>query len=316
MPFDFNAIGTPFRMQPGLRRLAAGDAQLTPNRPGDRALREKLAVLGAHADQALLSSPGFDAQPALRALFDHAAAERPDTWRCEHDGGVCAPWLGWRVRDGQATATPGESIAAVGHCLAALPPDWRATALLCLAFAEDFALIDGTTAVIPWLAVCLPSHWAPEAKIGRHFADVHAPVADNETLVSASAHLARLVTGSDRWERQVWTVTPHPDLQAHPARLASRAWPADADADALAAQAWFRTERQTFIPVASQRQAVFTIHVECRPLVEALARPADAQRVHDALHSMSDAVLAYRGLTAARDRLLAWLRGRVARRAP
>jgi hypothetical protein len=33
----------------------------------------------------------------------------------------------------------------------------------------------------------------------------------------------------------------------------------------------------------------------------------DARRLHDALASMSDAVLAYKNLAPARDRLLAWL---------
>ena len=55
------------------------------------------------------------------------------------------------------------------------------------------------------------------------------------------------------------------------------------------------------------RQAIFTIHVESQPLVQALALPAQAAQVHDALATMSAPVLAYRGLTDARDRLLAWL---------
>jgi hypothetical protein len=73
MSFDFAAVSAPFRMQPGLRRLAAGAHQLTPNRPGDRALDEKLAVLMSHAHQALLCAPAFDAGPALQALATHAA---------------------------------------------------------------------------------------------------------------------------------------------------------------------------------------------------------------------------------------------------
>lgn len=312
MPFDFDAISTPFRMQPGLRRLEAGTPQLTPTRPGDRVLRDKLAVLGEHAAQALLASPGFDAQPALVALFDQAATEHPDAWRCESGERVEAPRLGWAVQGDRATPLASEAYDEIGPCLDALPPAWRATALFCLAFAEDFAIIDGETARIPWLAVCLPSHWAPEDKIGRHFAEVHAPVADNQVLITASDHLARLVTGTDRWERQVWAITRHPQLHAHPARLDPTDWPADAAADALAARAYFRTEHQTFIPLPARRQAVFTIHVELQPLAQAVAVPAHARRVHDALQSMSTAVLAYRGLTSARDRLLAWLHERSA----
>jgi dimethylamine monooxygenase subunit A len=182
MPFDFAAVSAPFRMQPGLRRLAAGAQQLTPNRLGDRALAEKLAVLAAHADQALLSVDGFDAMPALHALAAQAAAEHPNAFALIGAGHWQACHLGWSLQHG----TPvGAGPAEIGDCLRALPENWRAAALLALAFAEDFAVIDGTTARIPWLAVCLPSHWAPEDKVGRHFAQVHAPVADNQTLISA-----------------------------------------------------------------------------------------------------------------------------------
>ena len=48
MPFDFEAaVVAPFRMQPGLRRLAHGATQLTPLAPGGKHQREKLAVLSA-----------------------------------------------------------------------------------------------------------------------------------------------------------------------------------------------------------------------------------------------------------------------------
>ena len=314
MPFDFDAVSTPFRMQPGLRRLAPGAIQLTPTRPGDQVLREKLAVLNTHAHQALLMSPDFDAQPALRALFEHAATEHPDAWHVKGNGSVQALQLGWAAHGGTVTSTHIDALVEIGHCLAALPPEWRATALFCLAFAEDFAVIDGDSAHIPWLAVCLPSHWAPEDKIGQHFAEVHAPVADNQLLIAASDHLARLVTGSERWERWVWNITNHPHLDAHPARLIAQSWPRDVDADQLAALAFLRTERQTFIPLTDHRQAVFTIHVESQPLVQAVAEPAHAQRLHDALLSMSTTVLAYRGLTDARERLLSWLHSRCAGR--
>lgn len=309
MPLDFSAVSAPFRMQPGLRKLAAGTPQLTPNRLGDRALDEKLAVLAAHADQALLCADGFDPAPALQALAAHAASEHPQAFVVDDDAHWRAPLLGWSL---QAGAVEGDGPAEIAACLNALPAPWRAAALLALAFAEDFAVIDGASARIPWLAVCLPSHWAPEDKVGRHFAEVHAPVADNRLLVTASDHLARLVTGAQRWERFVWTVTRHPALSQHPQRCDPAPWPAGIDADSLAARAFFRTERQTFIPLPVRAQAIFTIHVEMQPLSEALASPAQAAALHAAIASMSPAVLAYRGLDHARDRLLHWLAARAA----
>ena len=313
MPFDFAAVTAPFRMQPGLRRLAAGATHLTPNALADRALAEKLAVLPQHAHQALLVDPGFDASPALQALARHAAAEHPDAFTWDGSRHGHARRLGWSVH---GDAVHGDGPPEIGACLRALPSDWRAAALLSLAFAEDFAVLDGATGRVRWLAVCLPSHWAPEAKIGRHFTQIHAPVADNRTLLVASDHLIRLVTGDDRWERFVWTITHDPALSRHPHRCAPTRWPAAADAATLAAAAWFRTERQTFIPVPGPRQAIFTIHVETRPLADAVAPAGHAQQLHDALATMSAEVLAYRSLTDARDRLVAWLAERAVAASP
>src|SRR6185295_13234449 len=217
--------------------------------------------------------------------------------------------LGWTL-DGDRVVGDGDP--AIGALLADLPEPLRPSALVALAFAEDFAVLDGTDATVPWLAVCLPSHWRPEGKVGRAFAAVHAPVADGELLRAASASLAALVTGEERWERFVWTVTADPRLDQHPGR-GDVAWPeavgndARADAEALVAAASLRSERQTFIPIAGTRAAVFTIHVDSVPLADAVANADDARRLHDAIATMSPAVLAYRRLDRARDRLLGWL---------
>jgi len=306
MGFDFSAISTPFRMQPGLRRLSPGTPQLTPTRPGDRAQREKLAVLNTYSSQALLSTTGFDPRPALNALCAQAAREHPEAWAWNGQHEAHAGLLGWSLQDGEPRQHS-DALPELGTCLRTLPVEWRLPALLSLAFVEDFAILDGTTAHIPWMAVCLPSGWAPEEKIGRHFAQVHAPVADNQILLTASEHLARLVTGQVRWERFVWTITRHARLHAHPDRQDPTPWPADASPAQIAQRAFFRTEHQTFIPLPELRQAVFTIHVNLQPLTDALPSAAHARQVHDALASMSPAVLAYRGLGDARDRLLTWL---------
>jgi hypothetical protein len=330
MSFDFDAaVRVPHRMQPGLRRLAPGAAQLTPSAVPQRGLarhlREKLAVLGAFAGQALLCVPGFDPRRALDALAAHAAAEQPAALRIDGRHWQ-APWLGWAV-DAQAQPQDlGGGWPEIGPLLAQLPVEWRHAALLSLAFAEDFAILDRSSGTLPWLAVALPSMWAPEHKIGRGFAEVHAPVADNRLILAAVPQLVRLVTtdsagtapdGADRWERFVWTLSAHPRLHAHPQRVDAARWPAGLDDNALAAQTWWRTERQTFIPVppvgaatpgpAAGAQAVFTILVNVTPLARAFSHPEQACRVHDALATMSDAVLDYRGLTAVKAPLLRWL---------
>jgi hypothetical protein len=310
MSFDFDhAVQAPFRMQPGLRRLAPGTVQLTPNHLGARHLREKLAVLFNWADQALLREPGFDPTPALAALAAHAQAEHPLCFQADAEGWHALA-LGWAVGAQGEVRDEGSTWPEIGACLSQLPAEWRQAGLIALAFAEDFAIVDGSRATLPWLAVCLPSHWSPQDKIGRHFSEVHQPVADNALLLKAGEHLMRLVSGEERWERFVWNISRHPRLHTHPLRVDHQPWAADLSPEALAEIAWFRTERQTFIPLPQHQQAVFTILVDSRPLPQAIATAAHAERLRDAMASMSQSVLTYRSLVTAQARLVAWLDAR------
>jgi dimethylamine monooxygenase subunit A len=177
-----------------------------------------------------------------------------------------------------------------------------------LAFEEDFAVLDGASGTVPWLCVCTPSHWAPEEKLGLDFAALHGPVADNAALLAAGHHLVSLVTAADCWERFVWTITPSARHDQHPARYPRQPWPDTTDDDDFARACWLRAERQTFFPVGrGTRQAVFAIRVMLQPLVESIQPTGRARRLHDALASMTPAVLAYKNLGPARETLLRWL---------
>lgn len=263
MDLDLSRIAVPFRMQPGLQRLAPGARHLTPLAPGSALWLEKKQLLDAGASR--LAVPGFDERPVVAAILAQARAE------------------------GLAATEPIE-----------------------LAFEEDFALLDGASTTLPWLCVCVPSHWAPEDKLGQSFERVHAPVADNEALQAAGSRLVRLVTSGERFERSVWTITASGRYDQHPARHPRPPWPATPDPERFAHQCFLRVERQTFFPLPTAAgQAVFTIRVMLQPLVQAVKTTDAAQRLHDALASMTPAVLAYKNLAPARDRLLAWLRERV-----
>jgi dimethylamine monooxygenase subunit A len=315
MSFDFDAaVQTPFRMQPGLRRKPAHQVQLTPMVAGSRHQREKLAVLSCHAEQALLAQTGFDARPALQAFFAHAQQAHPRAWRWQ--GQIASALaLGTAVDEHGRVMQTAPGVFGLGdeiaRCLELLPPAWRQVGLLCLTFEEDFALVDGSSGHIPWLAVALPSHWAPEDKVGHHFAAVHAPVADNDRLLQASQALVQLVCGPETWERFVWTITDQPRLHAHPLRTEPGRWQHTAVVDA-----WWRTEHQTFVPLPGLRQAMFTIHVQVQRLADVLQSASRARALHQAVASMSPAVLDYRGLTGVREPLLQWLEERARPAAP
>jgi len=136
-------------------------------------------------------------------------------------------------------------------------------------------------------------------------------VADNTRLQAASGPLLALATSGARWERRVWSLSPSPRYDQHPRRHPPTPWPQTPDPQEFAAACWLRTERQTLLPVgAGMTQAVFTIRVQLQALTQAVDTTSKAQRLHDSLASMSDAVLAYKALSTARGRLLAWLAAR------
>ncbi len=307
MGFDFDtAVQAPFRMQPGLRKLADSAQLLTPLASGSAHQREKLAVLSAFHPQALCAQPSFDPGAALARLSAHAAAEQPGHWR-QAESQVEALRLGASVRaDGRIEQSADGAFGLgdeVARCLHGLPPQSRLAGLLSLTFAEDFAVVDVDAGTVPWMAVALPSHWAPECKVGLGFEALHAAVADNALLLRARSALLQLVSGPDRWERFVWNVTDSPRLHAHPERVATPRWQ-QSGVD----RAWWRTERQTFLPLPELRQAIFTIRVEVQPLAEVLGAAAGRRaRLHAAIASMSPAVLAYRGLASVQPALLRWL---------
>lgn len=262
MEFDLNQIPVPFRMQPGLRRLDAGEPHLTRLDPDSVLYREKRAVFEAAQSRHVV--PGFDCAPALAAIEAEPVVHANDEGTGERP--------------------------------------------LELAFEEDLAILDGATGTIPWLCVCVPSHWAPEEKLGLDFAALHRPVADNAALVAASQQLVSLVTSGDRWERHVWTITASNRYDQHPRRHPRAPWPAEPDAQAFAQQCWLRQERQTFFPVGrGTRQSVFTIRVALQPLPDAVRPSGSARRLRQSLASMSQAILDYKNLGAARERLLHWL---------
>ncbi len=327
MAFDFQAaVHTPFRMQPGLRRMAPHTPHLTPAAPGSVHQREKLAVLSRFADDALAAVAGFDAAPSLHHLCTLAAREHPQVlgW----DGHTAqARQLGFALRGellertGSAPFGQGDEVPT---CLAQLPAHWRLAGLMALLFEQDLALLDPHSARVPWMAVCLPSHWAPKEKVGLDFGAIHAPVADNAALLRASASLMQLVGGGERWERFVWTLTDHPRLHAHPKRVPTPRWSIavdaaaaagpDANAAALAVgeHSFLRTEWQTFVPpLRPGAPVVFTIHVQVRPLPQALLEAQDAQAtrsaLHDSLASMTVAVQGYRSLAPVHHHLVRYL---------
>ena len=311
MEFDFSEITAPFRMQPGLSRMPQSARHTRLLHPYSPLFEEKRQVLSLHVEQALLQLENFDPRSALLALAECLSLEWPEA--CSLSGSIlqlhsCGLTLDLQTLGVSVKKTQDNPVQA---CVLKLPAHYRIWAAFSLFLQEDLAILDGHSTQLKSLAVCVPSHWAPEEKIGLTLAEVHAPVADNTLLLKASQSLSRLVTSEQeaRWQRFVWTLQPTSHYDGHPKRSPPRNWPKQVKM--LGEQLWMRVEHQSFIAVPLVQQAVFTIRVMLEPLESMVKDKAKAARLHAAMSSMSDAVIAYRGLGLIRPLVLEWLKERM-----
>lgn len=269
-------VASPFRMRPGLSRLVPATHAAAPTAaPPPLFLRDDQAPAYAAHKQAVL----------------HAHRER--AWLGHTEPAVL-----------QAIAT-----AYAAQTGVALAPTAEA---LTLGLQEDLVVLHDEPDAMRtrWLSVCFPSNWRPEEKIGLDFAAIHAPVADNALLQAGGKGVVGMAFRQASMLRHVWLLTPSGDLAQHPETRRTRWEDAVAQADAngqrLLDQVFFRVERQTTLPLPALQRGVFFIRVMVCPLRAALqVAPARAGELHAALASMSDAVVAYRGMAGVRPRLLA-----------
>lgn len=271
-------VASPFRMQPGLSRLLpATDAAQPPVSPPPLFLRDaqapayaaqKQAVLQTHHERALVGQ----AEPAVLQAIAAAYA-----------------------------AQTGVALAPTAQALA-------------LGLQEDLVVLHDEPDAMRtrWLSVCFPSNWSPADKLGLDFSAIHAPVADNALLQAGGKGIVDMAFRQASMLRHVWLLTPSGDLPQHPETRRTRWADAEAQADTsgqrLLEQVFFRVERQTTLPLPALQRGVFFIRVMVCPLLAVLqVAPARAAELHAALASMTEAVVAYRGMASMRPRLLAEL---------
>lgn len=225
-------------------------------------------VRGMHKDDALLHVPELDLPHITRALMATVREQ------------------GWSVPDLDA------------HELGR----W-----FCEHVQEDWVLFDPDQGRVHALLVCAPTHWTPQTVLGKSFSAIHAPVADNQRLLSAAPALMQWLRSGTAWKRQVWTLCPDAGLDRHPQRHEPAAWPTVAAVD-WAEKIHWRVEEQRFHPLPGTGLCLMTIRLHQAALAVALKDDEEAAHLADVLESMTEAVASYKGLLEVRPRLLNWLR--------
>jgi hypothetical protein len=203
----------------------------------------------------------------------------------------------------QALASPSGPIHAQGGLawLGGFQPQSAAEFFqaLTLSLQEDFVVMQpGTDGGLraSLLSVAFPSGWRPEEKLGQSMFEIHAPVAENQALQRSARALSEAMQFKGPFVRYVWTLSGSGALSRNPGE--------DSFVNiSRAEQLWFRCERQITVPLFEQG-SLFLIRVFVEPLHETLAVAGRRDRLIQSLASMSDAVLAYKGIARAKELLL------------
>ena len=153
-------------------------------------------------------------------------------------------------------------------------------------------------------AVCFPSSWRPEEKIGMPLHAIHAPVPTlNENLgTRIDKFLTNLKPGTS-WERFNWGLSGSPDLNQHP-RLNNR----QLTAPLAPGNTWIRIEDQILLRLPETGAILFGIRLVNISLVDIKEQPQACSGLQRAIKTMPGSIAEYKNITLVREDLLQFLR--------
>lgn len=166
-------------------------------------------------------------------------------------------------------------------------------------------------------SLCFPSSWVLTEKFGRPLHVIHKPVPGFGPGSRPDQLIARMFDGlqGQAMERFNWSIQAndalyHPLSDVQRVDRATRRPSKFADDHDINASAFIRVERQTLRKLPVSRDILFTIRIHLDPL-GVLARHPDGATLAASfarqLRELDVDQLDYKGLTADRDRLVAWL---------
>lgn len=160
---------------------------------------------------------------------------------------------------------------------------------IALQLEEDIAILyDGK---LVSMLFCFPSGFKPTEKVGMSFAEMHAPVADSETLIKMADKVIQVISRpGSQYRRNVWTLTSSPRLSRHPHYVIDEPVPQSIS------DLYFRKETQTTVGMGDGRTVFFFVKVEVEPLEKIWQDEEMRAKIVSSINSMTDATLMYKGL--------------------
>jgi dimethylamine monooxygenase subunit A len=173
---------------------------------------------------------------------------------------------------------------------------WEADYLLLKREAGEVRLVSG--------CVCFPSSWALEEKIGHRIEEIHGVVpALNPTIgKQIQTFLERLKPGVS-WMRSNWGLSRSAERNQHPSRRIPRL-----DEGVTLEEVFFRVEEQSLVALPQSSGILFGIRLKIIPL-RGYAGTDEGRRLAEALETMPERMAQYKGLGAARRRMIELLNG-------
>jgi len=152
--------------------------------------------------------------------------------------------------------------------------------------------------------LCFASHWALADKMGRPMVDIHQPVPGlNEALGKQINGFLEKIKPDISWERGNWGLSRSPERNLHPSLDRPRL-----DASVTLDEVYWRLEEQSLVALPETGGILFGIKIVIKPLREIKADPGARAGLFRALQTMSDSMANYKGIKAARKRLLELLK--------
>lgn len=253
-----------------------------------------------------------EASMGTRALDESQWLRVDDDWRDQREAArrLVAERRGEVLAPGAAAAAT-EVGARIDGWLATWRPDFvdRAhvgeidpLAAARIRVAEDLCILtsDARGWVLAAGAVCFPSHWRLQEKVGGPLGDVHAPVPGYAGPLArrVDTFLGRLRPGQGVWRRN-WSIHAADTLFAPTHARDGAPLPAPESR-------WLRSEYQTLVRLDAADAVVFTIRTQQAPIARLAPRPEHCAALAVALRGWTDAQRAYKG-GAVDDALVAWL---------
>ena len=181
---------------------------------------------------------------------------------------------------------------------------------LAMLVQEDLAVMEidesGESKIIA-LHLCAPNHWAAQDKMGKDFISIHAPVPEMERINKRNREINKACLNKGPYVRFAWGLSTDKYLNHHPqppVDKESQQWcgrqfnPDDPEL-------FMRVERQTLTGFKNEGQILFTIRTYFYDVAD--LNTQYRRLLLNAIYSMTDETLSYKGIMASKNDICHWL---------